>query len=434
MSTINFTTKVLGIKDKNISFSNEIEHVVRKGVRHTAIAATLSYVPEACPVCGTVNENFTIIKNGAKISNIKLLPINGEPAFLRVKKQRFLCKSCGHSFSAQTDIVEKNCFISRKLKLKILDLASEKVSVSFMAKETVISTSTVARTIDNCFKYFKPAKNYLPKHLMFDEFKSVKNVTGCMSFIYADAESHEIIDIVEDRKLYHLRKYFQRFTPSARRAVQTVCMDMYSPYISLVKEMFPNAAIVFDRFHIIQLLSRVLIKTRIDEMSKFNPKSMEYKRLKRYWKLIQRDSMSLNSVHFRHYTHFKYFVSEQTVVNESIAVSPILKATYDAYQMLLSDIRNRRSDLLIAHLKAFLAEKGTLSAPMVKSLKTLLLYQDEVRNALNYSYSNGPIEGVNNYIKVLKRISFGYRSFVRIRNRILITHNLLKAKREYQAA
>ena len=112
-------------------------------------------------------------------------------------------------------------------------------------------------------------------------------------------------------------------------------MDMYSPYISLAKELFPNATIIFNRFHIVQLLSRALIKPRIDEMAAHNTNTMEYKRLKRYWKLIQKDSSALNRAEFHHYTHFKYFVSEQTVVNESIAVSPVLTATYNAYQLLL---------------------------------------------------------------------------------------------------
>ena len=392
MSATNFTLKVLEIKDENISVSERIDSVVKKGIRHTVIFAKLSYNPDACPVCGTINENYSIIKNGTKTSNIKILPINGDPAFLRVQKQRFLCKSCGHSFSAESDI------------------------------------------IDRCFGCFKPAKNRLPEHLMFDEFKSVKNVSGSMSFIYADAENHQIVDIVEDRRLFLLKRYFRRFTPAARQSVKTICMDMYSPYISLVRELFPNAAIIFDRFHIVQLLFRALIKTRIDEMATHNTNAMEYKRLKRYWKLIQKDSSALNRAKFHHYTHFKYFVSEQTVVNESIAVSPVLTATYNAYQLLLSDLRNRRSDLMIVHLKAFLAEKGTLSEPMVKSIRTLLSYQEETTNALKYNYSNGPIEGINNYIKVLKRIAFGYRSFVRMRNRILITHNLLKTKTEYRAA
>lgn len=91
MFTINFTTKVLGIKDENISVSERIDSVVKKGIRHMVIFAKLSYNPDACLVCGTINENYSIIKNGTKISNIKILPINGDPAFLKVQKQRFLC-------------------------------------------------------------------------------------------------------------------------------------------------------------------------------------------------------------------------------------------------------------------------------------------------------------------------------------------------------
>ncbi|MFY9357473.1 MAG: transposase, partial [Defluviitoga tunisiensis] len=36
-----------------------------------------------------------------------------------------------------------------------------------------------------------------------------------------------------------------------------------------------------------------------------------------------------------------------------------------------------------------------------------------------YGYTNGPTEGFNNKIKVLKRISFGLKNFYRFRNRIL---------------
>ena len=47
-----------------------------------------------------------------------------------------------------------------------------------------------------------------------------------------------------------------------------------------------------------------------------------------------------------------------------------------------------------------------------------------VSNAQKYDYSNGFTEGVNNFIKVLKRIAFGYKSFFHFRNRILITLRL----------
>ncbi|MBQ1785338.1 MAG: transposase, partial [Turicibacter sp.] len=49
-------------------------------------------------------------------------------------------------------------------------------------------------------------------------------------------------------------------------------------------------------------------------------------------------------------------------------------------------------------------------------------------------YTNCPIEGINNKIKVIKRIAFGYRSFYHFKSRILITQNLTKPKLKILAA
>ena len=45
-------------------------------------------------------------------------------------------------------------------------------------------------------------------------------------------------------------------------------------------------------------------------------------------------------------------------------------------------------------------------------------------NAVKYKYSNGPLEGFNNKIKLLKRVSCGYSSFSNFILRILIMSRL----------
>ena len=45
---------------------------------------------------------------------------------------------------------------------------------------------TVSRVINQAASVGQSSFDALPEHLMMDEFKSVKNVTGKMSFIYAD--------------------------------------------------------------------------------------------------------------------------------------------------------------------------------------------------------------------------------------------------------
>ena len=61
-----------------------------------------------------------------------------------------------------------------------------------------------------------PERHYLPSHLCIDEFKSVKNVSDAMSFIFMNAVNHEVIDIVENRQQHNLSDYFMRYSLNAR--------------------------------------------------------------------------------------------------------------------------------------------------------------------------------------------------------------------------
>ena len=87
-----------------------------------------------------------------------------------------------------------------------------------------------------------------------------------MSFIYADAVSHRIVDVVADRKLKSLKIILSLFFETQTK-VKTVTIDMYEPYMSLIKQLFPNAKIIIDRFHIVQSLNRALNMSRVHVMN-----------------------------------------------------------------------------------------------------------------------------------------------------------------------
>ena len=65
---------------------------------------------------------------------------------------------------------------------------------------------------------------------------------------------------------------------------------------------------------------------------------------------------------------------------------------------------------------------------------TFKTYQSYIQNTLNTPYTNGPIEGINNIFKVIKRIAFDYRSFYHFKSRILMIQNLTKPKVKILAA
>ena len=71
-----------------------------------------------------------------------------------------------------------------------------------------------------------------------------------------------------------------------RERVKVVTVDMSASYIPIIKQLFPNAQIVLDRFHIIQHLSRAMMSTRVAIMKSFDIKSLPYRVMKNHWRIF----------------------------------------------------------------------------------------------------------------------------------------------------
>lgn len=253
--------------------------------------------------------------------------------------------------------MESNCYISTPVKQAIFLEASHKKSESDIARELNVSHSTVNRIIHTSYEEQPLHLNSLPKVLCFDEFKSVKSAERVMSFLFCDASNGKLIDIVENRRLSTLKPYFMRFSKEAREEVTHVVIDMYAPYMTLIKEGFPNTKIVLDKFHMghlvvslrtillyqgmVQLLSRALNKTRIRFM---NQNKEFYNKFKRYWRLLLMDQANLDGVNYYYCPCFKKQMTLFDIVESLLALTPELKATYDFYQTIKQAIKLRHFD------------------------------------------------------------------------------------------
>ena len=182
---------------------------------------------------------------------------------------------------AETSLVKKNHQIPRIINQKIAQKLIEKTSMTDIAHQLAISTSTVIRKL-NDFR-FKHDLSHLPEVMPWDEYAFTK---GKMSFIAQDFDKLNIITVLEGRTQAVIQNHFLRYNRAIRCKVKIITMDMFAPYYALAKQLFPNAKIVLDRFHIIQHLSRAMSRVRVKIMNRFERKSHEYKAIKRYWKLI----------------------------------------------------------------------------------------------------------------------------------------------------
>lgn len=69
--------------------------------------------------------------------------------------------------------------------------------------------------------------------------------------VLINAENHQVINLIKSRKNQYLKSYFLRFDRKAHLAVLFVVLDLYNPYRNLINELFPNAIIIADHFHIV---------------------------------------------------------------------------------------------------------------------------------------------------------------------------------------
>lgn len=202
---------------------------------------------------------------------------------------------------------------------------------------------------------------------------------------------------------------FLIITHKARSKVRFIVIDMYSPYISLILKMFPNASIIIDKFHLTQLISKAFNKTRIMAMKR-NKK--DYRKLKRYWKLLLKSRDELKVSVWKKYTCFNDLTTEIDIVNYLINSDDELKDSYQAYQDLPYAFQHSDIKVLEASLNN---NYEHLSSYMTTSINTLKRFLPYIKNTFNNNYHNGYIEGNNNFIKVIKKLSLALDLFLDLR-------------------
>ena len=253
--------------------------------------------------------------------------------------------------------------------------------------------------------------------MCFDEVSSTSDSVSKMSFIYADALTHTIQNILQRRTNKIIKDCFLYYSYQERCKVKAVVIDMNSGYKSIIRELFPNAKIVIDRFHIVQLINRAFNKYRVSFMNSTKDKNKElYRQLKCYWKNLLTSYDELDNGIHKKFKYFKYITTEQEIVNY------LIKQDYQPYKSywLIQDLREALENDDFDRFKALINDKSTLPRYMFTAIKTLRKYKRQIKNTMYYNgLSNGPLEGINNKIKVI-----GYNSFSNFKAKILLVFSL----------
>ena len=425
MTHTDYTKLILNIKDNNIYFDeNCLEIVNINKVKTKIFHGYLTYIPKYCPKCGCINESCNdIIKwNWKRNCNIKMTKTCGYNTLLILDKQRFYCKHCNKTFTASTNVVDFHKQISNDTNLNIKLELMQKGSEKDIAKRNNVSTNHVNRILHQISED-KLVKNYgkLPSIMGIDEFNATKDTVSKMAFIIVNQDNKNIFDINNSRLSTDIEKYFKRYSKQERDKVKIITMDLYKPYYKLMHNLFKNATLVPDRFHIVIQARTALDNTRIKLCNKSNP---NYRKLKKYWKLILKKENELDDKKKKYNKHFKKEVTQKDIVTYLINTDKQLFNDYQIYQGIDKAINTRNKTLFFNIVNNNIHNKN-ISKKMKKALKTYKDMENYIINSFDYEYSNGIVEGINNVIKQIKHTACGYKRFNHLKARVMLIKGLL---------
>ena len=360
----------------------------------------LPVVEQVCPHCGAkttkIHDYYT--------QHIKDIPIYFKPTTLILKKCRYECKSCGKTFYEKNEIVNKYARKTTRLTGFIVNELRNLVAASDIAKKTSVSPSFISKMLP----YLAVTNSKLPRVLCIDEFKGNSgNYKYQVALI--DGETHEVVDIIECRYKHVLCDYFKKFPKEQLDNVKYLVSDLWETYKDIGFTYFRKAKIIADHFHFARYACDAVNKIRIEVQNKLPKKERIY--FKHSRKLLLSSACKLKTDEQK---------DELTYI--LINYSEKLRIAYKEKEELLDIIHSeQQSEIKISRLSAWIKRNLESDIEQLKECaRTYQHWYPEIRNSLEVPYSNGPTEGFNNKIKVLKRVSFGIRNFKHLKARILL--------------
>lgn len=266
------------------------------------------------------------------------------------------------------------------------------MTLSDVAELTLLSWDTVKTIVKTHLAkdYGKPFLKGV-RYLGIDEIYVGKK--GRFYTIVIDLEDGRILWAKPGRGGAALRGFWRRLR-LAKAKIQAVATDMSAAYWSAVLEHLPDAALVFDKFHVIKLMNE-----RLDDLRRQMVREAEGPlklRIKGTRFLLLRNPENLKEDQIPK-------LDEALKLNEPLLLGWYLKEE-------LRELWNQPSrQKMAAFLKDWcLKAEETAIGQLLKMAKTLRTHASGILAYARHPITSAKLEGINNKIKTLTKRSYGF--------------------------
>jgi transposase len=352
-----------------------------------------------CRLCGRELKELHGVDEAITLRH---LPILGRPVYLRLRPKRYRCPSCA---GGPTTTQQLSWYSAKSPHTK----AYEKYILLQLVHATIEDVSTKeglgAKAIEGIVERWisgevQWAEVKRVKILGLDEIALKKGHRDFVVIVTGKATSGEVkvLAVLPDRKKQTVKQFLETMPRRVKRAIRTVCTDMYEGFIQAVKEVLGKAEVVIDRYHVAKLYRAGADRLRTQELRRLKrelPKA-DYAKLKGAMWPFRKKAADLE-------------VEEQELLTRLFAYSPTLQQAYEYREQLTGIFEAPLSkEIAIQQLTDWQRRVRASGLNWYDSfLLTLEKWKEEISNYFLARQNSGFVEGLNNKIKVLKRRCYG---------------------------
>jgi transposase len=374
------------------------------------IVLTLEAIPgqdRRCSRCGQIVQEV----HDTSPREVRDLPILDAETWLRVPRVRMRCPRCGPTVEA-VPWLDRYQRMTRRFAESVARLA-ELLPIKQVADYLGLSWDTV-KAIDRAALEARLGSVDLTdvRQIAIDEFAIQKGHRYATSIV--DPLTTRVLWVGRGRGREDIRPFFELLGPEGCARLEAAVMDMSEAYEAETRAHCPQAAIVYDLFHVVAKYGREVIdRVRVDETNRVapaaGPGSVRERRrvIKGTRWLLLRNKGSLQS-------NERVRLRELLAANRRLWVVYVLK---DALKALW------RYQYVRAARRSWDEWYGwairSRIPPLVAFARRLKAKLAGILAHCRYQLHTGLLEGINNRIKVIKRMAYGFRDdgyfFLKIR-------------------
>jgi transposase len=371
----------------------------------------------ACPVCG----GPTRVKERPLVRYVDL-PVYGQPMRLGWRKHRMVCVDLdcsGGSFVVQDHrIAAKNCLLTTRAAKWATRQVGGGRTVSEVANELACDWHTINDVVTLYGAALLAAdKKRLTRTtaIGLDETRFVRLTGENTSYAttVADVDHHQIIDILPTRRFTDVARFLNSQSENWKQRIRYGALDMSNTYAAVYTVILPRAAQVVDSFHVVSLANKTL-----DQVRRRVQQQQTGHRGRRDDPLYRIRRVLLTGEEHLSETATQRLESLLQLGDPNMEVALAYRV-----KERLRDFYRETNPVTARAILTDLYEHCTRPAmpPEIRKLaRTLNKWFDKICNYHLARISNGPTEALNNLIKRIKRIGFGFRNFDNYRIRALL--------------